>query len=203
MIKTFNTVPICILPQNEHGIHLNLNKIHNFIEKIEPEILKMPAEEKAYQQDNMTARWNRWNILLLHNSEFYAVFKIIIQGIKQFTKYLNFKEEIVYLHSWGNLNRKGQQLPKHAHYFAFAGHIAINAEPSTTTFDWKDLRLNKHHKKIKNVNGQLVLTFSDVHHYTSIWEEDIPRTSIAFDVILAKHIDESAPIPPCFPILLE
>ena len=103
---------------------------------------------------------------------------------------------------WATLTRKGRQVFPHTHNFHMVGHVAINAEPSTTTYSWKDPEGKEYHVPIKNLNGQVQVTKS-VNHHSSIWEKDESRITIAFDIIGEEHVRDPRPLPPCFPILLE
>ena len=126
----------------------------------------------------------------------------ILTGIKEFAKFTGFKEPVTYLGCWATLTRKGRQVFPHTHNFHMVGHVAINAEPSTTTYSWKDPEGKEYHVPIKNLNGQVQVTKS-VNHHSSIWEKDESRITIAFDVIGQTHVEDPRPLPPCFPILLE
>jgi len=207
-IKVYEKMlPVCTITQEEHGIEIDYDKIVKFVEKIEPEVLKLEVDKGHYNAEPGTAKemiikWNGWNILLLNEPELFKIYKIILKGVKEFAKFIGLNEPVTYLGCWATLTRKGRQVFPHTHNFHMVGHVAINAEPSTTTYSWKDVDNNEYHVPIKNLNGQVQVTKS-VNHHSSIWEKDESRVTIAFDVIGQKHVEDPRPLPPCFPILLE
>ena len=202
-----NMLPVCTIPQEVHGIEIDYDKIVKFVEKIEPEVLKLEVDKGHYNEEpgtvkEMIIKWNGWNILLLNEPELFKIYKIILKGVKEFAKFTGLNEPVTYLGCWATLTRKGRQVFPHTHNFHMVGHVSINAEPSTTTYSWKDKDNNEYHVPVKNRNGQVQVTKS-VNHHSSIWEKDESRVTIAFDVIGQKHVEDPRPLPPCFPILLE
>ena len=45
-----NMLPVCTLTKEEHGIELDYDKIINFVEKIEPEVLKLEVDKGHYNE---------------------------------------------------------------------------------------------------------------------------------------------------------
>ena len=203
-----NMLPVVTLTKEEHGIELDYEKIVKLVEKIEPEVMSLSPEGNAHFNaepetvNEMITKWNGWNILLINEPELFKVYKIILKGIKEFAEFTGFKEPVTYLGAWATLTRKGRQVFPHTHNFHMVGHVVINAEPSTTTYSWKDLDNNEYHAPIENINGAVQVTKS-VNHHSSVWEKDESRVTIAFDVIGEDHVKDPRPLPPCFPILLE
>jgi hypothetical protein len=200
-------LPVCTLTKEEHGIELDYEKIVKFVEHIEPEVLKLEVDKGHYNEEPGTAnemivKWNGWNILLLNELVLFNVYRIILKGVKAFAEFTGFNEPATYLGCWATLTRKGRQVFPHTHNFHMVGHVTINAEPSTTTYSWKDLKGKEYHVPIENINGSVQVTKS-VNHHSSVWEKDEPRVTIAFDVIGDEHVKDPRPLPPCFPILLE
>jgi len=200
-------LPICTIAPEEHGIELDYEKIVKLVEKIEPDVMQLMQAERgmpsAGDEDyEMIVKWNRWNILLLTEPELFKIYKIILKGIKEFAKFTEYKEPVTYLGAWATLTRKGRQVFPHMHNFHMIGHIAINAEPSTTTYSWKDKDNKYYNIPVENKNGQVQVT-NPVDHHSSVWEKDESRVTIGFDVIGIEHINDPRPLPPCFPILLE
>ena len=207
-VKVYNDMlPVCTMTKEEHGIELDYEKIVKLVEKIEPEILKIEVRygidnKKAGTEDEMITKWNGWNILLINEPELFKVYEIILKGIKEFAEFIGFKEPVTYLGAWATLTRKGRQVFPHMHNFHMIGHIAINAEPSTTSYSWKDKDNKEYCVPVENRNGQVHVT-KTVNHHSSVWEKDESRVTIGFDVIGIEHINDPRPLPPCFPILLE
>tara|TARA_B100000949_G_scaffold183996_1_gene165679 strand:- start:40 stop:669 length:630 start_codon:yes stop_codon:yes gene_type:complete len=202
-----NMLPVCTLTPEEHGIDLDYKKIVKLIEKLEPEVLKIEGPQgienkKPGTDDEMIIKWNLWNILLLNEPELFKVYKIILKGIKEFAEFTNLNESVTYLGCWATLTRKGKKVHPHTHNFLLVGHLVINAEPSITTFSWKDSDDKLYHVPIENKNGQVLVT-SSVNHHSSVWEKDESRVTIGFDVIGEKHFNDPRPLPLCFPIFLE
>ena len=202
-------LPVCTLTPEEHGIELNYNKIIEFVEQIEPQVLELEVDKGYYNNhsnqrpaEEIIEKWNGWNILLLKEPELFKVFQIIMKGVKEFSKFIGFNDSCTYLGCWATLTRKGSLVHPHTHNFHMVGHVAINAEPSETTYSWKDRNNKEYHVPIENKNGAVQVTKS-VNHHSSVWHQDESRVTIAFDVIGQQHIDDPRPLPPCFPIYLE
>ena len=66
-------LPVTTVPAKEHGIELDYDKIIKFVEKIEPEILKLEVDKGHYNEEpgtvnEMIIKWNGWNILFAWSS---------------------------------------------------------------------------------------------------------------------------------------
>ena len=90
-----NMLPVTTVSAEEHGIELDYDKIIKFVEKIEPEVLKLEVDKGHYNEEQgtvneMIIKWNGWNILLLNEPALFNVYRIILKGIKEFTKFTKF-----------------------------------------------------------------------------------------------------------------
>ena len=100
---------------------------------------------------------------------------------KKFLQETNTSYDNLYIQAWANLTTKNQKILRHKHSNTFLnGHIAINAEPSSTIYS---IDGDSYNVDIINQNGQIVIAESDLSHSTSIWELDQPRTTIAFEIV--------------------
>ena len=159
-----------------------------------------------YQEYHLTKNKYQYradNLGYFDNYDISELKKVHVKEYAKFTGSLN--EPTAYLGCWATLTRKGRQVFPHTHSFHnfhMIGHVSINAEPSTTTYLWKDSDNKEYQVPIENINGAVQVTRS-VNHHSSVWEKDEPRVTIAFDVIGDEHVKDPRPLPPCFPILLE
>ena len=131
-IKVYEKMlPVCTITPEEHGIEIDYDKIVKFVEKIEPEVLKLEVDKGHYNEepgtvDEMIIKWNGWNILLLNESELFKVYQIIMKGVKEFAKFIGLNDPVTYLGCWATLTRKGRQVFPHTHNFHMVGHVSIN-----------------------------------------------------------------------------
>ena len=218
MIEIYhNTLPVCILPKEEHKIDLDYELLCSVIEALEPTILATyPKTETVYKSvddhsiketnDELITRWHKYNLLNIHHPVLYSVFLIIMKGIQQFKPFIKRTTDPLYLQSWATLTRKNSKIHPHSHDFKWIGHLAVRAEPSTTHLKWLNLENEEIHADIENKNGQLILT-QNVNHMSSIWLEDESRITIPFDIVdddiwyKQEHMDKIKP--PMFPIYIE
>ena len=101
-----------------------------------------------------------------------------------------------YFSSWVNVHKKGENLVWHSHWETekqtYHGYVAIQSEPSTTTYKFPDIEeMYVHHNK----NGLIMINKSEGdRHCVSVWEENFDRISIAFDIVPFDQIDINSPI---------
>ena len=174
MIQYHNGYPIFISTSNT----LDLTSLHTLVKFLHPIIIKNFKKDAGYEQDDLTSRHLYYNLLSIKQACIYELYKFIVISIKEFLMQTNVSYNNLYIQVWANLTTKNTQIVKHKHTAFLNGHIGINAEPSSTFYLLSDTNAD-----IKNKNGQLCITISDLDHFTSIWEQHEPRTTIAFEVI--------------------
>jgi len=214
MIEIYhNTLPVCILPKEEHNVDIDYELVCDIVETLEPEILRLhtktdtnySSEWKNDKDDELITRWNKYNIFNIHHPALHPVFQVIMKGIKQFAEHMTFKGNIAYLQAWATATRKNSKVYPHLHNFKWVGHVPIRAEPSVTMYHWKNKKGEVLEAKIENKNGQLQLV-PNVNHQTTIWEQDETRITIPFDVCdtsIWEEEDKDKTKPPMFPIYIE
>lgn len=112
-------------------------------------------------------------------------------------KYFNnqYKEKH-FIQCWMNVYNKNNFIDWHHHDWninrpetprAWHGFFCVDVEPnSKTSYKWKGIEETI---DIQSKNGLMVMGISngDVHK-SSLWNEDYPRITIAFDIVPEKHI---------------
>ena len=186
MIQYYENIPFCIMQPEEAGVHIDCHAIVKFLEHIEPQLLEMPNDQNAaYKHDDLSSRFNKWNIFFFIEPTLLPVYKLIKAGWKQFSEEVGFGKDPLWIHSHGNLHRKDQKLDYHAHLYPVLGYVGISSEGSNTNFytgENEDIKI-----PIPNKNGQLVITLGPIPHHTDVWEKDYSRCSIAFNLMTTSE----------------
>tara|TARA_B100001105_G_scaffold155322_1_gene124796 strand:+ start:5 stop:607 length:603 start_codon:yes stop_codon:yes gene_type:complete len=186
MIQYYENIPFCIMQPEEAGVHINCHEIVKFLEYVEPQICSIPNDKNTvYKNDDLSARFNQWNIFLYTEPVLLPVYKLIKTGWDQFAKEVGFAKDPLWIHAHGNLHRKDQKLDYHAHLYPVLGYVGISSEGSNTTFyagENEDIAI-----PIPNKNGQLVITLGPIPHHTDVWDKDYSRCSIAFNLMTTQE----------------
>ena len=182
MIQYHEGVPFCIMQHEEAGVRIDCERIVEFLKYVEPQICSTPNDKNtAYKSDDLSARFNQWNIFFFAEPALLPVYKLIKSGWDQFKNEVGFSKEALWKHANGNLHRKDQKLDYHAHLYPVLGYVAISSEGSNTNFytgENEDIKI-----PIPNKNGQLVITLGPIPHHTDVWDKDYPRCSVAFNLM--------------------
>lgn len=94
------------------------------------------------------------------------------------------------MQSWVNVYHKGQFVDWHGHvpkeYKAIHGFFCVNTETEASYTDYKFDHMNEI-VRVKSEDGLLVFgkSFNDLHR-SSVWNNDTPRITIAFDIVPAS-----------------
>ena len=186
MIQYYENIPFCIMQPEEAEVHINCHKIVKFLEHIEPQICSIPNDKNTvYKNDDLSARFNQWNIFLFAEPALLPIYKLINTGWDQFAKEVGFAKDPLWIHAHGNLHRKDQKLEYHAHLYPVLGYVGISSEGSNTTFyagENEDIAI-----PIPNKNGQLVITLGPIPHHTDVWDKDYSRCSVAFNLMTTQE----------------
>jgi len=121
-----------------------------------------------------------YNFLLFPNKQLHSLYF----EIQKFFKTIKDSDKPHYITMWYNIHYKNENLDWHSHnppeHNAYHGYFAVDAEPSITTYRLSDGSI----EQVVNKNNQIVLSKSDGdQHCVSIWQEDRPRITLAFDII--------------------
>jgi hypothetical protein len=198
MIQYHEGVPFCIMQPEEAGVEIDCKQITKFLEYIEPEICSGTQNDQntAYKQDDLSSRFNKWNIFFFVEPALLPVYKLIKTGWEQFSTEVGYEKHPLWIHAHGNLHRKDQKLDYHAHLYPILGYIGISSEGSNTTFytgEKEDIAI-----PIPNKNGQLVITLGPIPHNTDVWDKDYSRCSIAFNLMSTTDTEQTG-CGPVFP----
>lgn len=129
---------------------------------------------------------------------YVGITEVCKEAIRVF-KEVNLYDDQYYVHAWLNYQHKGESIPFHHHWKGLSGldntYVAtcyINAEPSVTTYKYKDGSVYDHH--CKNNTISIFEDLGDIHQ-VSAWEGDEPRISISMDFVPMKYIRFTPYIP--------
>ena len=121
-----------------------------------------------------------YNFLLFPNKQLHNLYF----EIQNFFNQIRTDGVPYYITMWCNIHQKNQNLDWHSHnppeHNAYHGYFSLDAEPSITTYRLPDGSI----EQVVNKNNQIVLSKSDGDkHCVSIWQEERPRITLAFDII--------------------
>ena len=168
---------------------LNCNFFSAVILKKESELLKKYSPTTIRGEINfdggtqlgtnsLTSRACHYNLLDWKES------KDLIKVIKKNYITLTKNKDPIYVHSWANVMRKGEQIKEHQHglypytYDHLSGHLVVMIYDDTATY----YRMENQILEEKNKEGQMTLFSTPYPHWTSQYNGDKPRITIAFDI---------------------
>ena len=122
---------------------------------------------------------------------------------------IDLEKEKYYIHGWMNYSpgklhqeREYEELFWHDHGQKpneFHGYYVVNAEPSVTHYRANGEKLDR-----ENNNGKLILAKTGLEHAVGRWNFDIPRITIAYNLMPLKHViyaKETGDVIPFVPIV--
>ena len=144
--------------------------------------------------DSLTARFNYFNVLQWDSPVCEELHKEIRGFHAEYAKntignlsnHQFFKEGgELKVRCWANVMRKGQQIKKHFHSFHphcyLSGHFTVQCDDTSTVY------YHPYHSgsyPFKNSPNNMTLFPTWVPHSTDKHESDVPRITIAFDILL-------------------
>jgi len=144
--------------------------------------------------DSLTSRYQSFNIFNYVNEEFEILkFKKEIRKIyNSFLEYNDLSELITkptVIQCWANVMRKGQKIKTHIHDTGpqsyLSGHFCVQTNKTSTFYLNPINQINDPEIfESENEPGKLTIFQNSVPHYTSIYEGETERISIAFDISL-------------------
>ena len=147
--------------------------------------------------DSLTARFNYFNVLKwdypvckdLHN-EIRILHDQYVSNTsdgKFNSKYTNRK-----IRCWANVMRKGQKINKHCHsthqYSYLSGHFTVACNDTSTIYFHP---YNQQSYPLKNSPNSMTMFPTWMAHKTDSHEVDIPRITIAFDILISNPDEET------------
>mgnify|MGYP003113029122 CR=1 FL=1 len=136
-----------------------------------------------------TKLFTSYNILMYPLPGMFELYHEIKKAYRQFVQ----NDEPAYVQSWLNVYNQGDKIDWHGHwepqFNGWHGFYCVNVEPGSYT-EYK-IPLTEETINIDSYNNLLVLGKSDGDlHRSSPWHDSrIPRVTIAFDILPARHID--------------
>jgi hypothetical protein len=184
--------------------NIDFKKLTKYLLSKEKEILKLPCTTKEDKvsdgytglgKDSVSSRYDKYNVFFWKNKEITILKKNIIEIHDKFLKLLKLDiPKKLYIQSWVNIMRKGEQIKPHIHNTEadtyLGGHICIQCNDTSTIYMNPVNQLNDPETYVsKNEVGKLTLFQSNLPHYTDIHNFDEERITIAFDLFLNKKCD--------------
>ena len=164
-------------------------ELSKLILKKEPEIIKKyPSTgfgvtfsdgNTQLGSNSLTSRFYHYNLLNWEGTDLFK--KYIKHGYEEYTGL----KDTIFVKCWANVMRKGEQIKKHNHSVSFlkennylCGHLSVQVDGTTSTFYQLEDRI----EKLENIAGMITLFPCYVYHWTSLYNGNSERISIAFDI---------------------
>ena len=176
-------------------------KLRQFVLEEEPKII----DKFGYMNPSsnggpnfLTQRLYLYNIFHYQNECIDDLYHSLKKEFIKFLEHMNKPLRKTYIHGWGNVIRKGYNISKHAHtdanienmpmeYAYLSGSMCLYAENTKTSY--KNPYIFEDFFPIDNVIGQNILFPSYIMHMTDFNNSDIPRVSLAYDIITQEQYD--------------
>ena len=167
---------------------VNFKTLAKLILKKEKTVLTSPTGNNLRSQ---YINWNKgYNLLDSKHPEIKKLQKAIIKAHIKFLEGLKVSlYPELYIQCWANVMRKGEKMTTHIHGIHedayLGGQISIQVGETTTYYmnpfnQIKDPQIYKS----KNEVGKIVFYQTCLPHYTDAENSDIPRITIAFDLLV-------------------
>jgi hypothetical protein len=171
---------------NTQQLNLDIKSLKTYCLDISPLIHNkwrhniVQDNELLFPDISLTSLHAYYNLLLFPNKELHKLYF----HIRELFYKTRVHDGEYYISMWCNIHYNGQNLDWHSHnppeHNAYHGYFAVDAEPSKTTYMLPDGTI----EEVNNKNNQLVISRSDGDkHCVSVWNEERPRVTLAFDII--------------------
>ena len=145
--------------------------------------------------DSLTARFKHFNVLKWQEVDIAQLHQEIrIFHDEYFAQVIGSEPPPLKVRCWANVMRKGQQIQKHTHsthpHSYLGGHFCVTAENTSTSYMHP---YTQEDYDVENRPGEITLFPNYLTHHTSVHKSDIPRITIAFDLVTYKnlvHVDD-------------
>ena len=181
---------------------IDFNKLTKFLLIKEKEIKKIPLKirenGKLYDgytglnDKSTTVRFTEYNIFNFKNKQIDNIKHNIIKIHNNFLNKLNLPiPNKLYIQSWFNVMRKGEQIKPHIHAVIpdsyLGGNICVKCSNTSTIYINPVNQINEPELySSKNEVGKITLFQECIPHYTDIHNGEEERITIAFDLSLKK-----------------
>ena len=198
---SFNTVspllPKTHIPLWDHHISNDLVRaLDTIIEKEENHILEITEKSPDVVPGDkwMTGRLWYYNFLTFDYPEVRQLQDVIRKNFFKYMEAVNLPtEETNYIQCWVNIIRQNRTITKHNHstahadlppiYSYLSGNIAIRTNVCQSTTYYEHPLLDGVSIGVKNIDGSMILFPSYINHWVSDNQSEVPRLSIAFDIV--------------------
>lgn len=187
-----------------------LDKLKHYILSLEQNtITKYSKEYNLYNNENnitfdgdtglgsnsLTSRSPFYN-LLKDESDIIQTLKLkIYESYTCFLESLGVKKQNAWIQCWANVMRSDETINEHVHASHeltwLGGHVTICTE-NTSTFYKNPMQQQHGFDVYESVNnpGQVTIFQDNIPHYTSTYNGDDVRISIAFDIIIEERYNQ-------------
>jgi hypothetical protein len=177
--------------------NVDFKQLAKFILSKEKEVLNLPPTLKdglpfdghtGLGKNSTTAKYDNYNVFKWKNKNIELIKKTIFNFHNEILKYFNQPiPNKLYIKSWVNIMRKGQQIKPHLHGVSpntyLGGHICIQCQNTLTKYINPINQINDPETySSKNEVGKITLFQNNIPHYTSIHNSDKLRITMAFEL---------------------
>ena len=184
--------------------NINTSKLSKFILNLEKKIINNTSiSNKSIKtvdgytglgSDSLTSRYESFNIFNYANEEpeilkFKKTIRKIYNNFLEYNDLLKLITKPTLIQCWANVMRKGQKIKTHIHDTGpqsyLSGHFCVQTKNTSTYYLNPINQINDPEIfESENEQGKLTIFQNSVPHYTSTYEGDAERISIAFDISL-------------------
>ena len=169
------------------------------IEEIVKKSFKASKSDYRGQSTTTTKLYSKYNFCLyplpMINELYWTIHQMFHTCLTEFHK--GRVENKFVMQSWLNVYQKGEFIDWHSHtdtaIGGWHGFYCLNTEPESSTYYKWENDPSKTQIEIKSKNNLIVIgaTNGDKHK-SSVWTEEEPRITIAFDILPADKVYENS-----------
>lgn len=171
----------------------------NIVLTEEPNIIKnVKSTDPNDDQTWLTGKLWSYNLMDFDYPEIAVLRNAIKEAYTEYSLFCGNEPETVYIQCWANIIRNnGRRITPHNHagahsnapheYSYLSGNLCVQVNGTKTYYENPFLRFNG--LGIDNINGEMVIFPSHVIHSTDTNTTEIPRITIAFDLITQQVYD--------------
>lgn len=155
------------------------------------------AELPAYDgngPNSLRSNYSRFNLLAKDHPQAQALRRQVFAKYCDFMALTGVRRRRAWLHSWVNIHHFGESIAAHIHnagpYCYLSGHVSVQCSGTSTVYLEPLNTLNQViiHDSPNEV-GKLSIFQQSIPHYTTTHNADIPRITVAFDILIDKDYD--------------
>jgi len=177
---------------------INFSDISKEILIKEKEIVKnFPANKDGYTElgeYSLTSRYKFFNVFSWQNKNIQLLKDQVYHRYIKFLEFLSVRRRKVWIQCWANVMRYGEEIKPHIHtvtpFTYLGGHVTIQTEDSYTGYINPINQINEPEIYYsQNEIGKLTLFQANIPHFTSKYQGQKERITIAFDIIVDENVN--------------